>query len=336
DPHESATVVGAWSSTGATPPTPIGSHFTLGGANVHTLVSQTGRPARTPRPEASGAVADIFRTWGIRMAVGVPVVVEGRLWGAMTVVSTHDEPLAVDTETRLTSFTDLIATALGNAEARAALTASRARIVAAADTARRRFERDLHDGAQQRLVSVALRLRSTVRAALPPEADGLKSQLDDIAGELIGTLEELREIARGLHPAALAEGGLRTALKTLGRRAAVPVRLDIRVDGRLPEPVELAAYYAVAEALTNAAKHASASVVDVQAECRPDVLHVRVRDDGRGGADVTGGSGLVGLNDRVEALGGRLVVSSPPGAGTTLDIDLPVIDGRLPSSPALA
>jgi signal transduction histidine kinase len=205
--------------------------------------------------------------------------------------------------------------------------------VAAADTTRRRFERDLHDGAQQRLVSAALQLRSAVRAAVPGSATELKAELDNVAGELIGVLEELREIARGLHPAALAEGGLRTALKTLARRSTVAVRLDVHVDERLPESIELAAYYAVAEALTNAAKHASASLVDVWAKSRPGVLHIRVRDDGKGGADVTRGSGLVGLNDRVEALGGQLRLSSPPGAGTTVDIELPIAAARAPGVP---
>jgi signal transduction histidine kinase len=265
--------------------------------------------------------------------VGVPISVAGRLWGVM-ILAARSARLPADTEVRLTGFTELVATALANAEVQAALTASRARIVAAADTARRRIERDLHDGAQQRLVSVALQLRSTVRAAVPREADELRAQLDGVAGELTGVLEELREIARGLHPAALAEGGLRAALKTLARRSAVPVRLDVRIAGRLPEPIELAAYYAVAEALTNTAKHASASVVDVQADSGEGVLHVRVRDDGRGGADVTGGSGLVGLTDRLEALGGRLVISSPPGAGTTVDIDVPIAPAGRLGSPA--
>jgi signal transduction histidine kinase len=174
-----------------------------------------------------------------------------------------------------------------------------------------------------------------VRAALPRDEEELKAQLEGVAGELTGVLEELREIARGLHPAALAEGGLRAALKTLARRSAVPVRLDLRLDGRLPEPIELAAYYVVAETLTNTSKHASASVVDVRAESIDDVLHVRVRDDGRGGADVTGGSGLVGLIDRIEALGGRLSISSPLGGGTTVDMDVPTATAGRLSSPVL-
>jgi signal transduction histidine kinase len=264
----------------------------------------------------------------------VPISVEGRLWGVMAVVSTRDEPLPTDTEARLAGFTELAATALATAEAQAALTASRARIVAAADTTRRRIERDLHDGAQQRLVSLALHLRTTVRAAPPPGADELSVQLDGVAAELGGVLEELRELARGLHPAALADGGLRPALKTLARRSAVPVRLDVRVDARFPEPIELAAYYVVAEALTNTAKHAHATVVDVQAAAGDGVLRIRVCDDGRSGADLTRGSGLVGLTDRVEALGGRISLHSPPGAGTTMPMALPLTAPGAPGSPA--
>ncbi|MFD1522713.1 sensor histidine kinase [Pseudonocardia yunnanensis] len=185
------------------------------------------------------------------------------------------------------------------------------------------MERDLHDGAQQRLVSLAVRVRAM--QAMPSEAGELGAQLDEVVAELNGVLDELREIASGLHPAVLAEGGLLPALKTLARRSAVPVNLDIGVDGRLPEPaVELAAYYVVAEALTNTAKHAGASGVDVTVTAGEGVLRVAVRDDGRGGADLTSGSGLVGLTDRVEALGGRLWVNSPSGAGTTVQVMLPL------------
>jgi signal transduction histidine kinase len=234
------------------------------------------------------------------------------------------EPLPTDTEVRLTGFTELVATALANAEARAALTASRARIVAAADSTRRQIERDLHDGAQQRLVSLALRLRGTVRATPPPRPDELAAQIEAVADGLTEVLDELREIARGLHPPALAEGGLRPGLKGLARRSAVPVRLDVGVDERLPDPIELAAYYVVAEALTNTAKHADASVVDVRAERGEGMLQVRIHDDGCGGADFTRGTGLRGLADRVEALGGHLLLHSPPGEGTTMEVGLPL------------
>jgi signal transduction histidine kinase len=245
------------------------------------------------------------------------------------VATTRAEPLPPDTEARLAGFTELVATAIANAESQAALTASRARIVATADTARRRIERDLHDGAQQHLVSLIRQLRAA-KAEAPPEAAGLVQRLDSAAAGLTGLLDELREIARGLHPAILADGGLRPALKALARRSAVPVRVDVQVQERLPEPVEIAAYYVVSEALTNAAKHADASAAEVEAAVGDGVLHVRVRDDGRGGAAFGRGSGLVGLKDRVEALGGRIRLHSPPGAGTTVQITLPLGD---PSGP---
>jgi signal transduction histidine kinase len=331
-----ATVVGVWTRGGDAGPVVAGPRYDIGGRNVTTLVFQTGRPARVDdHGDASGAIGDVLREWGVGSAVGVPISVEGRLWGVMIVGSRREKSLPTDVETRLAGFTELVGTALANADAQAALTASRARIVATADATRRRIERDLHDGAQQRLVSLALHLRGTVQAAVPPAAGELAGQLAGIATGLTGVLDELRETARGLHPAALTAGGLRPALKTLARRSAVPVRLDVRVDGRLPEPVELATYYVVAEALTNTAKHAHATVVDVQAETGEGLLHVRVRDDGRGGADIAGGSGLVGLTDRVEALGGRVFLHSPPGAGTTVEISLSLSGHSGPgSSPA--
>jgi signal transduction histidine kinase len=292
---------------------------------MHTLVFRTGRPARIDDyGAASGPAAEVARDWGFRSAVGAPISVEDRLWGVISVASTREEPLPPDTEARLAGFTELVGTALANAESQAALTASRARIVAAADTARIRIERDLHDGAQQRLVSLVLQLRA-VQAAAAPTAGELAAELDNVVDGLTGVLEELRDLARGIHPAALARGGLRPALATLARRSAVPVRLEVTVDGRLPEPTELATYYVVAEALTNAAKHADATVIDVLVAADDGVLRVRVRDDGRGDADATRGSGLVGLMDRVEALGGRISLQSPAGAGTTLEIALPLL-----------
>ena len=330
DPQDMITIVGMWTSTGETGPTRVGSRLPLGGQNVTTLVCRTGRSARIDDYDiASTAFADVAHDWQFRASVGVPIRVEGRLWGVVSVGS-RSEPLPADTEARLAAFTELVATAIANAEGQAALAASRARIVAAGDAARRRIERDLHDGAQQRLVSLALRVRAM--QAAPPAARELSTGLEEVVAGLSGVLEELREVASGLHPAVLAEGGLRPALKTLARRSAIPVSLDVGVDGRLPEPAELAAYYVVAEALTNAAKHADASGVDVTVTAGEGVLRVAVRDDGRGGADPTAGSGLVGLNDRVEALGGRLWVNSPPSAGTTVQAMLPL---TAPSSPGL-
>ena len=205
----------------------------------------------------------------------------------------------------------------------AELKASRARVVAAADKARRQIERDLHDGAQQRLVSLTLALRA-VQAEVVPGHGELDDDLARIAEGLVDVQDDLREIARGIHPAILAQGGLGPALKALARRCTVPVQLDVRTKPRLPEPVEVAAYYVVAEALTNAAKYANASVIQVDAEETDRVLYLRVRDDGAGGADPVRGSGLVGLKDRVEALGGTIDVQSPAGAGTSLHAELPL------------
>ena len=209
---------------------------------------------------------------------------------------------------------------------RAELAASRARIVTAADQTRRRTERDLHDGVQQRLVSLALGQRRAL-AMVPPELPELQAQLSRVADGVAGALEELQEISRGIHPAILAQGGLAAALKTLARRSAVPVRLEVRAETRLPEPVEVAAYYIVSEALTNTAKHAHASAVRVAVDASDGVLRLSIRDDGRGGADPTRGSGLIGLTDRVDALGGTIEVASPVGAGTTLLIRLPIEEG---------
>jgi signal transduction histidine kinase len=238
---------------------------------------------------------------------------------------THPEHLPEDTEARLAGFTELIATTIANAEAQAEVTASRARTVAAADQARRRIERDLHDGAQQRLVSVTLELRAA-RAAIPPELGRLGADLAHIETGLSDALEELREIARGIHPGILAEGGLAVALRALARRSPVPVEIDMRAEGRLPEHVEVSAYYVVAEALTNVVRHADASAVTVgiDAGAADGVLRVTVRDDGSGGAGFARGTGLVGLKDRVEALGGRISLHSPPGEGTTLRAELPL------------
>jgi signal transduction histidine kinase len=340
DPDRAATVVGAWSDAAAA--VPVGIPVGLGGRNVTTLVFETGQPARIDDyADASGPVADIARAWSAHGAVGVPIGVEGRLWGVMVVVSTHAQPLPADTEARLAGFTELAATALANAEAQAALAASRARIVAAADAARRGIERDLHDGAQQRLVSLALQLQAA-QTAVPPGADELAARLDELMVESTSALDELRELARGIHPAILAERGLPPALKTLARRSAVPVELDVRADRRLPEPIETATYYLVAEALTNAVKHAQASVIYVEvdiadgADAAGEVLRVCVRDDGCGGAHPAGGSGLVGLKDRVEALGGRLGVQTAPGAGTAVRAELPLGTAAADCAPVAA
>src|SRR5690349_24154753 len=304
---------------------PTGTRVELRDYLPPAAVWRTGRPARADQDQWSSVpdpVADGLRTLGIRSVVASPIIVEGRLWGVVTVLTTR-RPFPPDTADRLADFTELVATAVGNAESRGELTASRARIVAAADQTRRRIERDLHDGTQQRLVSLGLELR-LAQVMVPAELPGLEAEIGRVAGELNGVVEDLREIARGIHPVILSEGGLGPALRTLARRAAVPVELDLAAIGRLPEPVEVAAYYVVSEALTNATRHAHASVVCVAAEERGDSLRLSIRDDGAGDADPARGSGLIGLRDRAEALGGSLEVSSPPGEGTLILVLLPL------------
>jgi signal transduction histidine kinase len=251
----------------------------------------------------------------------------------MKVLSTRDEPLPDDTEARFADFTDLVATAIANTQARADLAASRARVVAAGDEVRRRIERDLHDGTQQRLVSLSFDLR-TAEASVPSDLTELQAQLSAIATELTGAQDDLREISRGIHPAILSEGGLGPALKSLTRRTALPVESNVNIAGRLPETVEVAAYYVVAEALTNAAKHAQASSARVEAAVQDNRLHVTIQDNGVGGADPSRGSGLIGLTDRVEALSGTITVTSKLGKGTSVHIELPINRGFPLASPS--
>jgi signal transduction histidine kinase len=220
-----------------------------------------------------------------------------------------------------------VTTAIANAEAHTQLTASRARIVAAGDEARRRFERDLHDGAQQRLVSLGLKLRSA-EASVPPDLGSVREQLAEIVDGLTGVFHDLQELSRGIHPAVLSRGGLGPALRTLARRSSVPVEVRVGVDRRLPESVEMAAYYIVAESLTNAAKHAQAKEVWVAVDTDGPNFRLSIRDDGVGGADSGRGSGLIGLRDRAEALGGHLQISSPIGSGTSLQAIIPLSPRR--------
>jgi PAS domain S-box-containing protein len=305
----------------------IGGRFSVDGENLLGIVSRTGRAARRDSFEdASSGLAELARRIGVRSAVEAPVTVEGRLWGVMAVWSKRG-PLPGDTEQRLVAFTDLVATAIANTENRAQLTASRARIVAAADATRRQIERDLHDGAQQQLITLSLELRG-VQDTLPPELDDHRAALAQALDGLTSALDELREIAQGIHPAILTQGGLGPALKTLAHRSAIPVELDVRTVGGLPEPVEVAAYYVVSEALANAAKHARASVVHVAVRTQDQMLSISVRDDGLGGADPDRGSGLLGLKDRAEAIGGTLSLESVRGAGTSLYVELPLDDVR--------
>jgi signal transduction histidine kinase len=319
EPDGTVIILGGWSRTGD--PINIGSRLPLGGRNVSTFVWQTTRPARLDDfAEASGLLGDDAR---FRSSVGTPIIVEDRLWGAMVAASVRAKPMPARAEERLADLTELVATAIANAESRADLAASRARIVTAADETRRRLERDLHDGAQQRLVSLALDLRAAQAAVLPEQAE-LEAELSRAADGLTSVLNELRELAHGIHPAILTEGGLGPALKALARRCPIPVELEVRTDIRLPERVEVAAYYVVSESLTNTAKHAQASLVKIDLEAFDQVLRLSVRDDGVGGADPARGTGLLGLKDRIEAQGGTSSVRSPQGEGTTLSVELPL------------
>jgi signal transduction histidine kinase len=283
-------------------------------------VQRTGRAARVNDYHDIPGGEPYLRE-GLVSAVALPIHVHGRLWG-MIAVGSGEGPLPPDTEHRMTEFTDLIATAVANAQSRSELATSRMRLVAASDEARRRIERDLHDGAQQRLVALALRLQLAA-AGGSAEARETSEEITNVAGELLEVIDELREVSRGIHPAILSEAGLGPALRTLGRHSAIPVKMGVRVDGRLAEPVEVGAYYVVSEALANAAKHARASAVHVDADISSGTLRVHVRDDGVGGADPARGSGLVGLKDRIEALGGTFTVRSTDGQGTTVSCELP-------------
>ena len=311
-----------------------------GEAVVMGTVGHHGKPGARGKLPARTAAASVQRTGRAaridaddpmaadQSAVSTPIVVKGRLWGVIG-VALHHGRLPPDTMQRMAGFTELAATAIANAEAHAELTASRARIVATADETRRRIEHDLHDGAQQRLVTLALRLRMA-QAAVPAGLSDLSAELGRVSAGLTDTLDELREYARGIHPAILTERGLVPALKALARRSPVPVTLDVRAKARLPERIEVTAYYVVSEALTNVARHARASAVRVTVDAADGVVRLSVRDDGVGGADPAGGSGLVGLKDRVEAIGGTLTVQSRRAEGTRLVAELPVGAGPPP------
>jgi signal transduction histidine kinase len=280
------------------------------------------------RHEADGTavlVAESGGGGGQPMSVGrtAPIVVDGQEWGIAVVSSSRAQPFPRDTKARLADFARLVAMAIANAQARSDLTASRMRIVTAADDARRRLERDLHDGAQQRLVSLALRARMTEVVALPKGQDAVREQLNEIVQGLGDVSEELRAISRGIHPAILSKGGLGPALRSLACRSVVPVDLEVDVPDRLPNRVEVAAYYVVAEALTNTARHAHADEVKVSVKAADGHLDLVIEDDGAGGADPSNGSGLIGLVDRVEAVGGHLWVNSPTGIGTSLAATIP-------------
>ena len=284
-------------------------------------VYETGEPQRIESYAGTpGPLAQTLREFGYRSSVAAPVSVGGRLWGALLASTQSPKPLPAGSERRLGDFADLVAQAIANADAYEKLAASRARIVEAGDAERRRLERNLHDGAQQRLVSVAIQMRvaDSMVDNDPEEAHRLVA---DAQAQLSAALDELRELARGIHPAVLIERGLEPALRSLTARAPVPVEIEAVPDERLPEAVEVASYYLVAEAITNAAKYANASHVTVRVSQSNGTAVVRIAV---GGADAARGSGLHGLADRVEALSGRLEVDSPPNGGTRIKAEIPI------------
>jgi signal transduction histidine kinase len=309
------------------PQFPAGSSWPLDVPSLPATIRETGRPARIDDYSEAVGLDAIARDGGVRSSVGAPIVVDGTVWGSVNIATPEEEPFPSDAEERLARFTELVATAVSNATIRADLIASRARVVATADETRRRIERDLHDGAQQQLVTLALRLRAT-EGRVPDGMDDLKTEVAHVADRLTSVIEELREMSRGIHPAILTEGGLSPAIEALALRSSVPVKLNVRCEHRLPDEIEVAAYYVTAEALTNAAKHASASHVRVDLRAEEDALCLSIRDDGVGGAHPSGGSGLVGIKDRVEALGGTIEVKSPLGEGTQLDVEVPLTPDR--------
>jgi signal transduction histidine kinase len=330
DDGETMTVIAAWSDR----PHPFqpGTRWPFHGSALAGRVRETGRAGRVEDySRRRGAFAAKAREVGLYSVAGAPIIVDGAVWGLATIAST-DGPLPDRAEDRLAEFTELLGTAIANTQTRAELSASRARIVAAADETRRRLERDLHDGIQQRLVTLALKAR-TIETMTPQPADKIRGELSLLADGLGTVLDELREVSHGIHPAILSEAGLGPALEALARRSAVPVELDLNLGPRLGAHVEAAGYYIASEAITNVAKHAQASVIDMRADGCDGTLTLSISDDGIGGADPSRGSGIIGLKDRVEALGGTISVLSPPGHGTALHVQLPADPMAVPTLP---
>jgi PAS domain S-box-containing protein len=313
--------VAGW-SRGDGPELAVGTRFALQGASIAAMVREASRPVRVHSfADAHGPIAQEAQGLGIRSSVGCPIVVDGRLWGVIAASSKRATPFPPDTESQIAEFTELVATAIANAEAQTEVAASRARIVAATDEERRRVVRDLHDGVQQRLVHTVVTLKLTQQAMQNGDqaAPALVSEALDNAQQATA---ELRELAHGILPAALTRGGLRAGVGALASRMRVPVEVDVAV-GRLPAAVEATAYFVVAEALTNVAKHARARRAEVTARIEHGTLAVHVRDDGVGGA-LRDGSGLLGLADRLAALDGELRIDSPADSGTLVAAAIPL------------
>jgi len=329
DADQSATAVAVWSDGTIT--LPVGIRLPLDRNNL-AAVSHDGVPEHMQANlDATGPLASTVRELGIHSVVTSPLFVGETVWGAIAALSCEYDLLPADTEQRISEFSRYAALAVANAKSRSDLAQSRARIVRAGDEARRRIERDLHDGAQQRLVSLAMAL-GAAEQSMPSELGDLRRVLSGVASGLRDALDDLRELSRGLHPVVLSEGGVGPALRSLARRSAVPVdlRLDLG-DERFDEPVEAAAYFVASEALANTAKHAHASRAQVSVSQSDRWLELIVTDDGTGGADPANGSGLTGLIDRVEAIGGRIQIDSRAERGTLIHVKLPASSARSPS-----
>lgn len=307
----------------------VGSRWPVENAGIGGAILATGQPARwddhAPIP---GQIGEAVRKSRLGSAVGAPIVVEGRTWGFLIAGANPGTRIPADAEQQFAQFTALVATAVSNASARTELLRSRARLVGTADETRRRLERDLHDGIQQWLVALALRARRTAGQAVAGES--FSEELSSLADELIGVTDELRKISHGIHPAILSDAGLDDALASLARRSAVRVDLDVAFRRRYDPTVEATVYYVVAECITNAVKHAQGSVVSVRGGARDEAVEIEISDDGAGGADPGRGSGLLGLEDRVDTLGGTISIASPPGVGTTIRVRLPAFPHDAP------
>jgi signal transduction histidine kinase len=322
EPDGTVSGVAAWSGAEARE-LAVGTRFALQGVSIAALVRETGGPVRVDSFErATGPIADEARALGIRSSVGCPIVVEGGLWGVVAASSKSEAAFPADTESQIGEFTELVATAIANAESRDELIASRARVVAAADEARRRIRRDLHDGAQQRLVHAVITLKMASRALQvdDPKAPEL---LDEALGHTESATSDLRELSHGILPSVLTRGGLRAGLESLVSRMTLSVTLEVSGE-RFSAEIEATAYFVVSEALANVVKHSGAERAEVRVDSGGGALRVEVRDDGAGGARVEGHTGLVGLGDRVAALGGTLEVESPRDGGTRVVATLPV------------
>jgi signal transduction histidine kinase len=319
-----ATVVANWGEPSSAVP-PIGARLALEGDSVPSLVYRTERSARVgDYVAATGEIAAVARELGLQSAVGAPIVVDGRVWGVMVAASKQAEPLPADSESRIEEFTELVAAAISNIQARSDLAASRARIVVAGDEERRQVVRDLHDGAQQRLVHTILTLKMAGRA-LEQDADKAPPYVTEALEQAEAAMVELRELAHGILPSVLTWGGLPAGVESLASRTPVPVDVDVSV-GRLPPAIEASAYFVVAEALTNVAKHSRAKHAAVMARVTDGALEIEIEDDGIGKADPNG-HGMLGMADRLASLDGCLRVVSVPAKGTKVIATVPLPDG---------